>query len=318
MRSLTVVCPVYNEEPVILEFHDELKKALAGLTGWTWRVLYVVDRGTDRSLDLLRALAGADATVSVLALSSRFGQQAALLAGLDHSDADAVVMLDSDLQHPPAVIPELVARHLQGYDVVYTVRERDASLPLVKRWSARAFYGLLNAVSDTPIRQGAADFRLLARPVVEVFQKQVRERTLFLRGLVNWVGFRSSGVRFRPAARHGGKTKYPVARMLRFALTGLVSFSRFPLRAAGGVGLALVASGLVTGVLALADVYEGWAAERAILLTAIFLVGGAQLVFTGVFGEYLGAVLDEVRARPHYIVEERIHLEPLVPGRAGS
>ena len=308
MRSLLVVCPVYEEEPVIVEFHEELRKALAELSDWSWRVLYVVDRGTDRSLDLLRALAGADPTVSVLALSSRFGQQAALLAGLDHSDADAVVMLDSDLQHPPAVIPELVARHLQGHDVVYTVRERDASLPLLKRWSARVFYGLMNAVSDTPIRQGAADFRLLARPVVEVFQKRVRERTLFLRGLVNWVGFRSSGVRFRPGARHGGRTKYPVGRMLRFALTGLVSFSRFPLRAAGGVGMALLACGIVTGVLALADVYEGWATERAILLTAIFLVGGVQLVFTGVLGEYLGAVLDEVRARPHYIVEERINL----------
>jgi polyisoprenyl-phosphate glycosyltransferase len=308
VSSLTVVCPVYNEEPVIVEFHEELRRALEGLAGWSWRVLYVVDRGTDRSLDLLRALAGADPAVSVLALSSRFGQQAALLAGLDHADADAVVMLDSDLQHPPAVIPELVARHLQGYDVVYTVRERDASLPLVKRWSARLFYGLLNAVSDTPIRQGAADFRLLARPVFEVFQTRLRERTLFLRGLVNWVGFRSSAVRFRPRARRGGRTKYPIGRMLRFALTGLVSFSRFPLRAAGAVGLALVLLGAATGGLALADVYEGWAAERAILLTAIFLVGGAQLVFTGVLGEYLGAVLDEVRARPHYVVEERINL----------
>ena len=183
----------------------------------------------------------------MLALSSRFGQQAALLAGLDHADADAVVMLDADLQHPPAVIPELVARHLQGYDVVYTVRERDASLPLVKRWSARAFYGLLNAVSDTPIRQGAADFRLLARPVVEVFQKRLRERTLFLRGLVNWVGFRASAVRFRPRPRRGGSTKYPIGRMLRFALTGLVSFSRFPLRAAAAIGLLLLVLGLAVG-----------------------------------------------------------------------
>ena len=147
MKSLLVVCPVFNEEPVILDFHEELRRALAWVPGWTGRVLYVVDRGTDRSLDLLRALAGADPAVSVLALSSRFGQQAALLAGLDHSDADAVVMLDSDLQHPPAVIPELVARHEQGFDVVYTVRERDASIPLLKRWSARAFYGVLNAVS---------------------------------------------------------------------------------------------------------------------------------------------------------------------------
>jgi dolichol-phosphate mannosyltransferase len=274
-------------------------------------VLYVVDRGSDRSLDLLRALAASDPAVSVLALSSRFGQQAALLAGLDHSDADAVVMLDSDLQHPPSVVPELVARHEQGFDVVYTVRESDASLPLIKRLSARVFYGIVNAISETPIRQGAADFRLLTRPVVEVFQHRVRERTLFLRGLVNWVGFRASAVRFRPAARGGGETKYPLARMLRFGLVGVVSFSRLPLRAAGLVGSVVLAFGAAALALALVRTASGQPTGRdTLLMAAIGLVGGAQLVFTGVLGEYLAAVLDEVRARPHYVVEEYINLAP--------
>ncbi len=309
MRKLTVVSPVYNEERVIVAFHEELRRALAGLAGWECSVLYVVDRGSDRSLDLLRALAAADPAVSVLALSSRFGQQAALLAGLDHTNADAVVMLDSDLQHPPAVIPELVARHEQGFDVVYTVRENDASLPLVKRVSARAFYGFVNAISDTPIRQGAADFRLLARPVVKVFQNELRERTLFLRGLVNWVGFRASAVRFRPGVRGGGETKYPFGRMVRFGLGGVVSFSRAPLRAAGLVGLVVLALGLVAFALSLAPLLRQEAvSDRGLILAAFGVVGGAQLVFTGVLGEYLGAVLDEVRARPHYIVEERINL----------
>ncbi len=309
MKSLLVVSPVYNEERVILAFHEELKRALAGLSGWNAAVLYVVDRGTDRSLDLARALAAADPAVSVLALSSRFGQQAALLAGLDHADADAVVMLDSDLQHPPSVIPELVHRHEQGFDVVYTVRENDASLPLVKRLSARAFYALVNAISETPIRQGAADFRLLSRAVVEVFQRQVRERTLFLRGLVSWVGFRASAVRFRPGARGGGATKYPLGRMLRFGLTGVVSFSRFPLRAAWASGLVVLGLGLSAAALSLARAASGEPSGRdTLLVAAIGIVGGAQLVFTGVLGEYLAAILDEVRARPHYIVEERINL----------
>jgi len=298
---------------VILAFHEELRRALAGLSGWDSSVLYVVDRGSDRSLDLLRALAAADPGVSVLALSSRFGQQAALLAGLDHSDADAVVMLDSDLQHPPAVIPELVARHEQGFDVVYTVREDGAEIPPLKRLSARAFYRLLNAISETPIHPGAADFRLLSRRVVEVFQRQIRERTLFLRGLVNWVGFRSSAVRFRPGVRGGGETKYRFGRMVHFGLGGVVSFSRAPLRAAGLVGLVVLALGLVALALALAQaVRQQPSCDRTLLLAAVGIVGGAQLVFTGVLGEYLGAVLDEVRARPHYVVEERINLAPNV------
>jgi dolichol-phosphate mannosyltransferase len=311
MRKLMVVSPVYNEERVILAFHEELRRALAGLSGWDSSVLYVVDRGSDRSLDLLRALAAADPAVSVLALSSRFGQQAALLAGLDHSDADAVVMLDSDLQHPPAVIPELVARHEQGFDVVYTVREDGAEIPPLKRLSARAFYRLLNAISETPVYPGAADFRLLSRRVVEVFQGRVRERTLFLRGLVNWVGFRSSAVRFRPGARGGGETKYPFGRMVRFGLGGIVSLSRAPLRAAGLAGLVVLALGLVALALALARAVGGQPiGDRTLILAAIGVVGGAQLVFTGVLGEYLGTVLDEVRARPHYVVEERINLPP--------
>jgi dolichol-phosphate mannosyltransferase len=311
MRKLMVVSPVYNEERVILAFHEELRRALAGLSGWDSSVLYVVDRGSDRSLDLLRALAAADPAVSVLALSSRFGQQAALLAGLDHSDADAVVMLDSDLQHPPAVIPELVARHEQGFDVVYTVREDGAEIPPLKRLSARAFYRLLNAMSETPVYPGAADFRLLSRRVVEVFQGRVRERTLFLRGLVNWVGFRSSAVRFRPGARGGGETKYPFGRMVRFGLGGIVSLSRAPLRAAGLAGLVVLALGLVALALALARAVGGQPiGDRTLILAAIGVVGGAQLVFTGVLGEYLGTVLDEVRARPHYVVEERINLPP--------
>jgi dolichol-phosphate mannosyltransferase len=311
MRKLMVVSPVYNEERVILAFHEELRRALAGLSGWDSSVLYVVDRGSDRSLDLLRALAAADPGVSVLALSSRFGQQAALLAGLDHSDADAVVMLDSDLQHPPAVIPELVARHEQGFDVVYTVREDGAEIPPLKRLSARAFYRLLNAISETPVYPGAADFRLLSRRVVEVFQGRVRERTLFLRGLVNWVGFRACAVRFRPGARGGGETKYPFGRMVRFGLGGIVSLSRAPLRAAGLAGLVVLALGLVALALALARAVGGQPiGDRTLILAAIGVVGGAQLVFTGVLGEYLGTVLDEVRARPHYVVEERINLPP--------
>jgi glycosyltransferase involved in cell wall biosynthesis len=311
MKTLTVVCPVFDEEDVVLQFHQELRRALAAIEGrWSWSVIYAVDRGTDGTLDRLRGLAASDPEVRVLALSSHFGQQASLLAGLDHCDADAVVMMDCDLQHPPSLIPELLAAYERGHDVVYTVREDTPDIPPLKRLTARWFYRLVNAISETPIHEGAADFRLVSRRVVEVFQHHVRERGLFLRGLFSWVGFPSCAVRFRVGARRAGRTKYSLGRMLRFGLGGVVSFSRAPLRAAFAVGFALAVLGAV--VLAAALVRCLGRGEPLVSPAAIagLLLGcaGVQLVFVGVLGEYLGAVLDEVKARPHYVVEERINL----------
>jgi len=310
MRTLTVVCPVYNEESVILAFHEELRLALVAIEGrWSWSVIYVVDRGTDRTRDLLRDLAANDRSVRVLALSSHFGQQASLLAGLDHCDADAVVMMDCDLQHPPALIPELLAAHEKGYDIVYTVREDTPDIPIVKRLTARWFYRLVDAISETPIREGAADFRLVSRRVVELFQSRVRERGLFLRGLFSWVGFPSCPVRFRVGARRAGRTKYSFGRMVRFGLGGVVAFSRVPLRSAFVLGLVLAVVGaLVLAVSLVRSITTGVPIFSGAALAGLVAgLSGVQLVVVGVLGEYLGAVLDEVRARPHYIVEERIN-----------
>jgi glycosyltransferase involved in cell wall biosynthesis len=323
MKSLTVVSPVYNEEGVILAFHEELRTALAAIKGrWSWSVVYVVDRGADRTLELLRGLAADDPSVHVLALSSHFGQQAQLLAGLDHCDADAVVMMDCDLQHPPALIPELLAAHEKGYDVVYTVREDTPDIPLPTRFAARWFYRLVDAISETPIHEGAADFRLVSRRVVELFQGRIRERGLFLRGLFSWVGFPSCPVRFRVGARRAGESKFTLARRVRFGLAGVVAFSRVPLRAALAVGLVLAALGaLVLGGALVRSFATGTPLLSAAAFAGLLLgLGGLQLAFLGVLGEYLGAVLDEVRARPHYVVEERINLalpagqRPKAPG----
>jgi glycosyltransferase involved in cell wall biosynthesis len=310
VKTLTVVCPVYNEEAVVEAFHAELAAVLRSLPEpWRGATLFVVDRGSDGTLERLRGIAAADPCVRVLSLSNRFGQQAALLAGLDHCDSDAVVMMDGDLQHPPAVIPQLLAAHEQGYDVVYTVREDIPDVPWFKRRSARAFYRLLNRISETPVHEGAADFRLVSRRVVGVFQQQLHERSLFLRGLFNWVGFRSTAVRFRLAPRAAGRTKYPLGRMLNFAADGIVSFSRVPLRAASACGLLLIAFDLLVaaGVLGrwlLHGVDPGAAALLALL---VVLLCGAQLLFLGIVGEYLGRVLDEVKARPRYLVDEKIN-----------
>jgi len=310
VSTLTVVCPVYNEEDVIAAFHSQLSAVLRGLLPrWQATILFVLDRGEDGTLERLRAIASADPCVRVLALSNRFGQQAALLAGLDHCDSDAVVMMDADLQHPPSLIPELLAAHERGFDVVYTVREDIPDVPWLKRASARLFYRLLDRFSETPVHQGSADFRLLSRRVVEVFQRRIREHGVFLRGLVNWVGFRSTAVPFRLAPRAGGRTKYPLRRMLDFAVDGVVSFSRAPLRAALAAGALVV----LLDVLAAAVLLGRWLARGhapgavALLALLVGLLCGLQLVFLGVLGEYLWRVVDEVKARPRYLVDERIN-----------
>ena len=245
----------------------------------------------------------------VLGLSAHFGQQAALLAGLDHCDADAVVMMDGDLQHPPALIPALLAEHEKGYDVVYTVREDTPEIPLAKRLAARFFYRLTRALSDTPIHERAADFRLVSRRVVEVFQRSIRERGLFLRGLFVWVGFPSCAVPFRAGARRAGRTKYSLGRNLRLGAGGVVAFSRAPLRAAALAGALVLCLGLAAGAVALWGFLRAGGPPSGSVALAIFgIVSGVQLLFTGILGEYLGAVLEEVRARPHYIVAEKINL----------
>jgi dolichol-phosphate mannosyltransferase len=315
VRTLTVVCPVHDEREVVAAFHAQLRRVLDSLDGWRSTILLVDDGSTDGTREALRALAARDPGVQVVALSAHFGQQAALLAGLDHCDADAVVMMDADLQHPPSLIPELLDAFLRGFEIVFTIREDSPEVPVWKRTSSRWFYRLLNSISDTPINENAADFRLVSRRVVEVFRTRIRERNQFLRGLFGWVGFPVHFVRFRVHRRPAGQTKYSVRRMLRFAADGVVSFSKTPLQAAVYVGLAFGAAGVLYAALALGrylvdrTLPSGWAA--LVILISIF--SGVQLVFLGILGEYVGAIFDEVKARPHYLVEERINF-PARPG----
>ena len=319
MRTLTVVCPLYNEQEVVAQFHAELRGVLNSVADrWAATVLFVVDRSTDRTLDILDGIAGKDASVRVLALSARFGHQMSLLAGLDHCDSDAVVMMDGDLQHPPSLIPELLAGFERGLDIVYTVREDSPDVSVLKRLSSRLFYRLINSISDTPINENAADFRLVSRRVVEVFQNQIRERNQFLRGLFGWVGFPSLAVRFKVGRRPAGQTKYSVRRMIRFGVDGVVSFSKTPLQAAVYFGFAFGALGLFYALATLAQflLYRSFPSGWTTIIILISIFSGTQLVFLGILGEYLGAIFDEVKARPHYIVERRVNFPPPAGGPA--
>lgn len=312
MKTVTVVCPVYNEEAVIELFYREVKAVLNKLTDrYQSRILFVVDRGQDATLDILKRIAELDPSVMILALSSRFGHQMSLLAGIDHSDADAVIMMDSDLQHPPELLPVMLQEYEKGYDIVYTLRQDTPDINWFKRTSSKLFYRLINRISEVPINESAADFRLISRRVATLFQTQIRERNLFLRGMIGWIGFKTTGLPFQVRKRPAGKSKYSIRRMIRFGTDGVVSFSKSPLQAAIVLGLALALFGFTFAFITLVQYFldkslpPGWA--TLIILLSIF--SGIQLTFLGIIGAYIGAIFDEVKSRPHYIVEEMINFQ---------
>jgi len=311
-RTITVVSPVYNECEVIAAFYTELKKVLDEIAdSYESTICFVVDRSTDGTLDILRDIARVDRSVRVIAMTGRFGHQMCLLAGIDYSDSDVLIMLDSDLQHPPDLIPIMLRYYEEGYDVVYTIREDTNDVHFAKRVASKLFYRLVNWISQVPVNENAADFRLISRRVVKVFQKRIRERNLFLRGFFGWMGFRSIAVPFKVHKRAGGVSKYSFTRMFRFAFDGIISFSKQPLRSATVLGLLIALFGFLLSFVTVVQYFifssfpSGW--TTLVVLMSIF--SGMQLVFLGVIGEYIGAIFDEVKARPHYIIDELINFD---------
>ena len=311
--SLAVLCPVYNEEAVIANFTTKLLSVLDGLKSrYDCSVLFVVDRCTDSTLDVLRLQAAGDERIQILVLSTRFGHQMSLRAGMDHCNTDILIMMDSDLQHPPELIPQLLAEYENGNDIVYTVRQSSEDVGILRGIASRIFYKALNWVSEVPIEPNAADFRLISRKVLRVFQTQILEQNQFMRGLFGWVGFNKKAVSFQAAPRGGGRSKYSIARLLAFAMSGLLSFSKVPLKAAVIVGLLFALAGLLMAIVTTiqffvyAQLPSGWTT----IVTLVSGFSGIQLVFMGVLGLYVGAIYDEVKGRPHYIVQEGINIKP--------
>lgn len=307
--TIDIILPVYDEEEGLPIFHGALSAVMAGLSKrHTFRIIYVLDRCPDNSLAVLKDIATRDARVTVLHLSRRFGHQMSLIAGLDHSDGDASILMDCDMQHPPEVIPKLLEKFEQGYDVVQAIRAYDSQIHPAKQWTSRLFYKIQNWLSPIDIPVGAADFRLVSRKVRRVFQRSVREQNQFLRGLFQWVGFRQATVEFVSPPRVTGATKYRVLNLLTFSLTGITSFSKVPLRSAAVVGFIISALSVLYGLFAI-TVYltighlpPGYTS----LIVAVSFMGGLQLTVLGILGEYLAAVFDEVKRRPLYIVDDVI------------
>jgi dolichol-phosphate mannosyltransferase len=282
------------------------------------RILYVMDRSSDDSEGVLRKIVASDPDATALVLSSRFGHQMSLLAGVDRAvDADAIVMMDSDLQHPPEVIPELLARYYEGYDVVYTVREDSEDVGRLRSLLGSLFYRFLSGIAKIPINANAADFRLISARVARTLSQNFPERNMFLRGLFSWMGFRQTAVHFRAERRFAGQSKYSLARMLQLATAGILSFSTKPLQAGIFVGfLCACTSFLMLAAVVIAycvdsSIPSGWTTLVALLL----LFSGVQLVFMGVLGTYIGGIYEEVKGRPRYIVAECIEHHSPTPQR---
>ena len=298
--------PCFDEEEVLAETHRQLVLALEGSAD-ALELVYVDDGSQDATLDILRDLQRADRRVRVIALSRNFGQETALVAGLAHAAGDAVAIIDADLQDPPEVILEMLRHWQSGTNVAYGVRAEREGETVFKRWTAGAFYRLLERLADTAIPLDTGNFRLMDRTAVDALLA-MPERNRFMRGLVAWTGFRQVPVPFLRAPRAAGKTKYPLRMMLRLALDALLSFSKTPLRLALWLGLAAIALALMGGIYAavarlLADV---WIGSGALLLIAALFLGGIQLVFLGVLGEYMARIYSEVQRRPLYFVQEKL------------
>jgi glycosyltransferase involved in cell wall biosynthesis len=281
---------------------------------YAFHLIYVVDRCRDRSFEILKGIARGQGNVTVLHLSRRFGHQMSLVAGIDRSTGDAAIMMDTDIQHPPSLVPVLLEKFEEGYEIVHTVRQYDPSASFAKRFTSDLFYRLQNWLSPIELRPGVADFRLISRKVVEVFQKNVREHNQFLRALFQWIGYTCTYVPYQCDPRAAGETKYTLTRLLGFLVDGIVSFSRLPLRLAVLVGLAMTVLSVIYGIYLLYNFFFGvhgnFPRGYASLMLLFVLISGIHLILMGTIGEYIGHIFDEVKGRPLYVIADAVEGQP--------
>lgn len=310
---LSVIIPCFNEELVIREAHKRMVGVLGGLPDLDYELIYVDDGSRDQTPQILGELQREHERVRVIRLSRNFGHQMAVTAGLENASGDAVVVIDADLQDPPEVITEMIERWRAGFHVAYGLRIERSGETRFKLWTAKTFYRLINRLSETEIPLDTGDFRLMDRKVVDVLL-EMPERDRFLRGMISWIGFKQTPVEYRREPRFGGKSKYSLMKMVRFATDGILSFSIIPLKLAiwtGFAAIGLAFAGIILAVLErLYRLYDinigrGWAS----IFIAVLFMGGVQLLTLGIIGEYLGRIYTEVKRRPLYVVQERLGFE---------
>ncbi len=304
MELLSIIIPVYNEADNILPLYTELIHHCPG----EYEIIFVDDGSTDKTLLLIEGLAQKDSHCKCVSLSRNFGHQNALMAGMEHASGGHIVIMDGDLQHPPALIPSMIQQLNAGFDVVITKRNTTANIGFFKKITGAVFYRFLNMISDVKIEPNVADFKAFNHKVKNSIL-QFKERELFLRGIFSWIGYKTTAIHFDAPARLHGKTKYSFGKMLKLALKGTTSFSFKPLRVAllAGTFISLAAFGFA--IFALVSYYQGntipgWAS----LIIAVMFLGGTQLLAIGLLGEYIASLFTEAKQRPLFLVDRKINI----------
>jgi dolichol-phosphate mannosyltransferase len=304
MIELSVVIPVYNESLNIQKLYQRLK-LVANSISLAHEFIFVNDGSKDNTLELVKELAAQDPAVRYISLSRNFGHQIAVMAGLDNTLGEAIVIIDADLQDPPELINEMYAKLKSGYEVVYAKRKKREGESFMKLFTAKLFYRILSSITSINIPVDTGDFRIIHKKVVEVLRK-MPEQNKFLRGQISWIGFRQTYVEYSRAERAGGKTGYTYRKMIRFALDGITSFSDFPLKLSTFLGFTVSIITFFVGIYALYGKFvlknsvPGWA---SIMISVLFL-GGVQLITIGIIGEYISRINTNVKQRPLYVIDE--------------
>jgi len=312
METLSVIVPCYNEEEVITESYSRLKKVLDGISSYQTEIIFINDGSKDRTAQMLSDIAANDKQVKVLHFSRNFGHQPAVTAGIHYCTSDLAVIIDADLQDPPELIPELIdTLKREQANVVYCVREKRQGESFFKKLSARMFYRSMNYLSEINFPLDTGDFRLIDKQVMDEFKK-FREKGKYIRGIISWIGFKQVPFAYQRQARFAGETKYPLSKMIQFASTAMLYFSKKPLKLATGLGFITVMIGIVYALYTLigkivgyTHALSGWSS----LIILIVFFGGVQLLTVGVLGQYIGILFDEVKDRPEYIVQKEENIE---------
>ncbi len=303
MKKISIIIPVCNEEGNIPIVTQSLQQVMDRLP-YDYSILFIDDGSVDGTLEIIKKLAGENKPVFYASLARNFGHQNALKAGLDLTEGDCAIMMDGDMQHPTDLLPEMIRKWEEGYDIVYTIRRDHQEMPMMKRKTSNMFYNLINNLSDIDMEPGTADFRLMDKKVVDAF-RGFRETDLFMRGLVKWMGFNQIGIEYDPALRTEGKSKYTLKKMIRFALQGITSFSIRPLYIATYLGFIFSLFSLFYIPYIIYSYYFGHAISGwSSVIATIAFFGGLQLMILGIIGMYLGKLFMQSKQRPHYIIKE--------------